>query len=209
MGLAISVGILAELAEDDPEGAEEMRDEFERINKVLKKHGLPLHAEPEQLPPFETRAPVLSFPYSCLHTLRRVYAHSIKTPGKPVSPSDSAKDVAQDPVLAEVQSPSHHLLWHSDAEGCYLPIRFSLAIESEEIAGGLVGSSNRLLDELIAVAPIIGVRLADGRLTDAEAERISTIIVNAGQYEIELMVWIALFEACRFSIDHKTAICFL
>src|SRR5947207_14986583 len=48
VGLAVTVGILLELAESDPELLEEVRDDFVKTNAVLTEHGLPTYDEPEQ-----------------------------------------------------------------------------------------------------------------------------------------------------------------
>ena len=43
MGLAICVGMLAELLEDDPEGAEAFEEDLAEVNRVLAAAGLPPH----------------------------------------------------------------------------------------------------------------------------------------------------------------------
>jgi hypothetical protein len=104
-----------------------------------------------------------------------------------------------------------HLICHSDIEGYYVPIDFDevLLDDDEEIAGGgLVGSSQRLLAELQAVAPALGIVLDGGRLPDEEAERISADVHEEGELWIEKGVWLDLFEAARLSLQHGSAIVF-
>ena len=74
MGLSITVGILADLLENDPEGAEFVRGDFDIINEILRQNGLPKHEEPTSLPMLRDRSGVTGFPYSFLHYLRRFYA---------------------------------------------------------------------------------------------------------------------------------------
>jgi hypothetical protein len=207
MGLAVTVGILADLNENDPESVDYIRDDFTAINNALAKAKLPSHIEPESLPPLDDRTPVLGFPYSCLHQLRRVYAHHVAsgTLAPPVDPDTEAED----PIIERVSGPRHHLLWHSDCEGYYIPIDFPEVIEGEDLPGGGFGSSQRLLAELQQIAELLGIRLEAGQLPDSEAERISALIdEGSNAYETEIMVWIALYEAARLSIEHRTAIQF-
>ena len=55
MGLAVEIGVLANIIEDDPEGADWLRESFDSVNAVLADHKLPPHHEPESLPPLESR----------------------------------------------------------------------------------------------------------------------------------------------------------
>lgn len=208
MGLAIVVASLAEVLADDPDFVEDIQQDFETINSLLRANGLPDHREPESMPALDSRAPIDSFPYSFLHYLRRVYAHVVEKPGVAPPALPEGEDPAEDPVIDRVGSPAHHLLWHSDAEGYYLPIDFPEVIESEDLPGGGFGSSQRLLKELVYVAPFLGIQLDDSTLSDAETERIAQAIEAEGPNYVELIVWIALFEAARLSLEHKTAIQF-
>lgn len=209
MGLGITVGILVDLLENDLETVEDLRDEFNAINVQLRKAGLPEHHEPEALPPLDARTDIGSFPYSSLHALRRVYAYNLAYPGKPVPPLPEGSRVSQDPLIEHMSSPIHHLLWHSDCEGYYIPIDFPRVIEHESLPGAGVGSSQRLLAELVSLAPVLGIVLDAGILSDAEAERIINISeAEEHPFATEFMVWISLYEAARLSIAHRTAIHF-
>ncbi|MBS0262614.1 MAG: hypothetical protein JSS02_11735 [Planctomycetes bacterium] len=213
MGLAIETGILADLICHDPEGADELRECFTRVNEVLAENRLPPHQEPEQLPAQESRAGLCSFSYSFLHHLRRVYARATDDPGWQPTPTPADEDAAEDPAIDEVTClMTSHLLCHSDCEGFYLPIHFTDVVvddrNQERIPGGFLGSSYRLQEELVMVAPILGIKLDRGALSDAEADRINRDADSETDWWIELIVWISLFEAARLSIEHQTAICF-
>jgi hypothetical protein len=213
MGLAICVGVLADLLENDPESSEMLAEEMAIANLLLAEAGHPQHDEPKALPELRSRAGIDSFPYSFIHYLRFAYAHVSQDPSWQATPLAEGYDPASDPVIEDVSSMfESHLLCHSDCEGFYFPVDFDDVIFSDddrEIPGGMLGSSFQLRSELIQVAPALGISLTPfGELEDAEADRIN----NAGESDEglyrELTCWIALFEACRISIEHRTAIVF-
>lgn len=213
MGLAIETGMLADLLDADPEGAEFVEESLNGANEVLKELGLPTHDEPRTSPSETSRAGLEGFGYSSIHHLRRYYAYITKDPKWTPTPFPEDQDPTEDPVVEEISEQlQSHLLCHSDCEGLYLPIDFSEVIidptNEDRVVGGLLGSSYRLMDELIRVAPALGIDLVDGQLTDEQAEVINEAVEEEGPLERELMVWIALFEAARISIKHKTAIVF-
>jgi hypothetical protein len=224
MGLCVTVGILAELNENDPEGAEHVRSDFDLINDILRQHGLPNHEEPMSLPSLSDRSGVTGFPYSFLHHLRRFYARWIAQTEQPFvrrlyakwigqsfqtpPPVGDSEDPANDYVLKRIASPRHHLLWHADCEGYYVPIDFPKVLEDQRLDSGGVGSSLRLLDELIVVAAPLGIMLHDRQLNDEEAHVIAEEDEARGPYWIERLVWLNLFEAARRSIEHRAAIHF-
>ena len=72
----------------------------------------------------------------------------------------------------------------------------------------MLGSSQRLLEELVFVAPALGIRLDDGRLSDEEAERIDALIDEDDGLYREYVSWLLLYESARLSIEHRTAIVF-
>ncbi|NHZ82768.1 hypothetical protein F2P44_26325 [Massilia sp. CCM 8695] len=114
-----------------------------------------------------------------------------------------------DPALeAQLDRLKSHLVCHSDAEGFYVPVAFGDPAFHAELPGGILGSSYRLLEELIVVAPAIGVELVNRALTDGEAARISQLASSEHGLYRELCAWLALYEAARLSIEHKTAIVF-
>ena len=213
MGLAIEVGALAFLVREDPEGAQWFRDDMEKINEVLAEEGQSPHVEPEVLPEIRSRADLGSFPYSFIHHLRRFYARIMVEPGWTPAPVSRGEDPTDDPALEEETSMmTSHLLCHSDAEGYYIPVDFAEPIfdetEQGRIPGEVLGSSVRLMEELVVIAPSLGITLGGGTLSDEEARRINKVGSSEEGLYLENIVWITLFEAARLSIAHRTAINF-
>ncbi|WP_432730346.1 hypothetical protein [Variovorax sp. W6] len=239
MGLAVCVGMLAELLEDDPESAEGFEEELAEVNRVLAAAGLPPHTEPRGPLELDSRASIDGFPYSFIHYLRRAYAHRVLSPDWVATPLADDVDPTADPkIQALLDGSESHLLCHSDAEGFYVPIDFQEVLfdgdgsdedEEEEkekdeedyeaegdadleelngLPGGMLGSSQRLLEELVFVAPALGIRLENGKLSDEEAERIDALIDDDNGLYREYVSWLLLYESARLSIEHRTAIVF-
>ncbi|MBK8465826.1 MAG: hypothetical protein IPL32_08345 [Chloracidobacterium sp.] len=211
MGLAISVGILADEMENDPEGADWVREEIEQINLVLSERKLPAHVEPESFPSLTTRGTMGGFPYSFLHYLRRFYAHVTADSSQLPTPLIEGQDpIDDDPYYKQVLETDcdSHLLCHSDAEGYYLPIDFDEVIVDDRVSGEMLGSSVRLMEELVKIAPHLNIRLTDGYLSDETAEFLSNEEEDSTPFWIERLVWFELYENARLSIEHKTAIYF-
>ena len=227
MGLAVCVGMLAELLEDDPESAEGFEEELAEVNRVLAAAGLPPHTEPRGPLELDSRASIDGFPYSFIHYLRRAYAHRVLSPDWMATPLADDVDPTADPkIQALLDGCESHLLCHSDAEGFYVPVDFDEVLfdgdggDEEEVEGdadieepaglpgGMLGSSQRLLEELVFVAPALGIRLDDGRLSDEEAERIDALIDEDDGLYREYVSWLLLYESARLSIEHRTAIVF-
>lgn len=209
MGLAVEVGVQSYFMENDEDGAKSMRQSLKKVNAVLAKKGLPEHVEPERLPKLESRAACNSFPYSFLHYLRRFYAHASANPRWKPKPFPMTQDPAEDPVVEDAMLMfESHLLCHSDCEGYYFPIDFDEPVFEKQIPGGMLGSSQGLKRELVITAPFLGIRIKDGALSDAEANRVNERAKTEEGFWIEQLVWLSLFEAARLSIEHKTAICF-
>jgi hypothetical protein len=214
VGLGISVGTLSWLNTEDQDGATWFKENLAGINAVLREHGLPDHVEPEQISPApKPRAELMGFPYSFVHYLRRVYAYAMAQPGwtytAPVVVDYSLQDDAV--VDDEYSLMRSHLMCHSDAEGFYVPVDFPDPLfddGSNRILGGMLGSSYGLMRELVVIAPTIGIKLDGDKLTDDEAARINAMIDGEHALDKELVVWLALFEAARLSIEHRTAISF-
>lgn len=244
MGLAVCVGMLAELLEDDPESAEGFEEELAEVNRVLAAAGLPPHTEPRGPLELDSRASIDGFPYSFIHYLRRAYAHRVLSPDWVATPLADDVDPTADPKIQSLLDGSEsHLLCHSDAEGFYVPVDFDEVLFDEEcggeedgedgedeeedgkdedddrdedeleepaggLPGGMLGSSYRLLDELVFVAPALGIRLENGKLSDEEAERIDALVDDDNGLYREYVSWLLLYESARLSIEHRTAIVF-
>ena len=209
MGLAIELGMLAQLTADGEDEADLFREQLDALNACLAAIGAPAHAEPDSIGELDNRADLLSFPYSFIHFLRHAYAHRIADAGWIATPLAADADPTSDQTLeAKMDQFDSHLLCHSDAEGLYVPVEFTEPMFHDALPGGIAGSSYRLLQELIVVAPAIGVALDNQTLSDAEAARINDLVGSEHGLYRELCVWLALYEAARLSIEHKTAIVF-
>jgi hypothetical protein len=218
MGLAINVGLLEYwLQSEDSEAAAEFRKSMEAVNEVLAEKGLAQHQEPENIGMVKRQgvSVISGFPYSCLHSLRRIYALAIDDEDWIPTPSSPDENPADEDVIEEVTyMQESHLLCHSDCGGYYLPIDFiDIIIDNKEknrIPGGILCSSYRLMDDLVFVAPKLGIDLSAGQLSDAEAKKVSVAQdPNSGDdFWNEKTAWLCLFEAARLSIEYKTAICF-
>lgn len=212
MGLAVSLGVLASGPDADPEGAEWLRKNFRQVNRVLAAHGLPSHVEPEILPDFPYRGQPLSFPYSWLHYLRRAVAFARQAPDQ-FSPIQEDANPAADERIDEELSVymDSHLICHSDCEGFYVPIDFPdpLYDDLEEgLPGGILGSSQRALHEVVQAAPLIGIPIQGGNLSNEEARKIAEEPDGSNPFWIERKVWLTMFEAFRHSIEYKCAVVF-
>lgn len=228
MGLSLMVGILADLLEEDSEGAEHAVEQFRVLNDYLTSVKLPVHREPEKCEVWS--ADMLG--YSGLHTLRRLAAHL--DAGNPLpAPSDRA---SEDPVLEAyfqevVEGPRgwlgrlfkasprfrrsyDHLIVHSDAEGFYLPFDFEdvlLPPADYPVAGMMVGSVPRLLNELERIAELLKIpsrlhsqseelwEAADSPVQDGELWQ---------RYGTESYSCVALIEGCRHSVATGAALVF-
>jgi len=187
MGVSIYVGFYAQCVQYDPDIALTIDQQLNSINKVLSERGLEEHVEPRTLGKMNNRADSSDFSYAKLFQLRQFYLDLIEG-----SPSES------------------HLVCHSDFDGFYLPINFDTVIKDKDgkIAGTWLGSSYGLIKELVHVAPVLGISLTDGLLSDETADEVNDKAWSSSRYSDELMAWIALYEAARLSIEHNSAIVF-
>jgi hypothetical protein len=213
MGLAMSVGQLAFLRREDPEGYEPLLKAFADVNRVLEANGLPPHNEPEELPEMVERSTGVGQPYDMLHYLRRAVAHAMRG-RKKLTPctGDPMEDDLYDRVLFSCES---HVICHSDCGGFYVPIDFPEPLyddlpddDDDCIEGGILGSSQGAMRELVLVAPLLKIRLTRGRLSDKEAAKIDKEEEGDTPFGTERYVWLKFYEAARLSIEYGTAIVF-
>lgn len=215
MGLAVSVGNLAWcLKEGHDEDAELIREELAEVNRVLKANSRPKHVEPEALPPLRDRSEAAGVgqPYSYLHYLRRAVAFARQAPAD-FTPAPAGYDPDKDPRIDDELSlhMDSHLICHSDCEGYYVPQDFPepLYDDGDDLPGGILGSSQQALAELVQVAPLIGIKLRAGKLSDAEAARVAADCrAGAHPYGVERYVWLRLFERFRLSVEYGAAVSF-
>jgi len=206
MGLALEVGALAFLLENDEEGASWIEADLKRLNECLAENKVEMHEEPRQLPELNWRTDLSGFPYSWTHYLRRIVAHTMRDPDWKATPLKEGEDPINDRyVLDATAEICGHFVCHSDCEGYYVPKEFYdvLFTDNGLAGGGIVGSSYRLIDELREAAPSLSIVLENGQLSDAQAELLSTVSED-DPLMIEKTVWLAFFEAARLSIEHKS-----
>ncbi|PJN22020.1 hypothetical protein CG736_29815 [Kitasatospora sp. CB02891] len=211
MGLDVMVGALIGAEEDV---ADWFREECATIGAVLEREGLPGWQEPVDGPRFSDRV----WGYSGLHTLRRVAAH-LAANGRLPEPLAEGDRASEDPELREAYydipddpaGPFDHLIHHSDCEGYYVPVDFGPVLIDEELSGGMLGSSVRLLAELRTVAEALGLpadldpyadevtAVLDGEVADPEGWQ---------RYGAESFICLQLMRAAELSVRTGAAIAF-
>jgi hypothetical protein len=209
MGLGIGVGSLAELiASGDLESVDVFRAAFAQINQVLAENGLPPHHEPESLPPLRSRARTGSLGYTWLPYFARAIAYARQAPTEftPVGKEDPAADRRLDRERSVAMD--SHIICHSDCEGFYVPVDFTDPIYDDRIWGEVLGSSQRALAELVLAAPLLGIPLRRGKLSDKAARLIAEEEDGTHPCWRERRVWLKFFEAAHNSIALGTAISF-
>jgi len=233
MGLNLAVGILADLNEGDPEGADQVRDEIDAINRYLKTIGLPKHVEPVDCPVGGAEM----YGYSGLHYLRRIAAYiELRGTLPPPGEDTASKDSVMEEYYSQLEEPSitffsrlfgkkkekkespkrtfDHLMLHSDAEGYYLPIDFEDVLfppDEFKIPGGMIGSSIKLLEECKRLANHLELPLD----MDQESDELWEASDSQGEgdlkwqrYGIESFTCLRLHNAALHSTKHNSLILF-
>ena len=192
MGLSITVGVLADLLENDEEGASWVAGHFTEINELLKANGLQEHAEPEKCDAWSRDG----YGYSGLHALREIAGlvwmnenipHDVLLTGTDTPYEEKLFATALPLVLGEdkrgwvsklfrkkQEAPSLHFLHlvvHSDAEGYYVPVDFPLplvpSVMTEDSASiWPLGSVQQLKRELITIKSHL--QIPDGLTSQSE-----------------------------------------
>jgi hypothetical protein len=209
MSLAISVG-LACGPDDDPDAVTYHRKSLRQINRLLALHGLPPHKEPESLFSLPYRGQPISFPYAWTPYLLRAVAYARQAPGQ-FCPVREGEDPASDRRLdAELYTfAESHVICHSQTEGYYVPIDFPEWLCDNRkggLPGGILGSSQQALGEIVQTAPLLGIRLNGRDLSDQEALAVGQEPDGSHPCWIERKVWLSMFEAFRLSVEHKCAV---
>lgn len=192
MGLALEVGMLADLIVHDEEGAQWFREDLAKLDGVLQRAGLAAHVEPADSAVHSAS----TYGYSGLHYLRRCAAH-LQYNGRlppPLAPDEQAmhdprytqysaefvdeNDGAEPGTFAK-PSPRlfDHLIMHSDAEGFYVPQDFERVIIADDESYGWIGSSHTLRRECARLAAAL--ELPNDLLANYESERLSVAIQEA------------------------------
>jgi hypothetical protein len=207
MGQGLSVFYTAGMAKTDPEGADHWREIFAAANSVLAKNEKPTWDEPEYAQPMQLRPHLASFPYEWTWLLRRAASYAVQDP--PEAPVPTFDDPRQDAVLTdELTMFRSHLVSLAEPCGCYVPIALSLPLwlpEKSIVPGGFLGSSVALVNELVAIAPLIGITLRDRMLDDATAAKIMSD-EEAIPHACDRKAWLSFFELGRASVKHGTAL---
>ncbi len=185
MGVSIYVGFYASCLKYDPDIAVTLEQQFKAMNTVLVEQGVSTHTEPTAIVDMKNRAASNDFSYGKIFQLRQLYTDTM-----------------------DGHSSESHLVCHSDFDGFYLPVEFHNVSNDKRIQGTFLGSSYELMKELVSLAPELGISLRDGILCDEEAAEVNARAWSSDRHSDELMAWIALFEAARLSIEHKSAIVF-
>jgi hypothetical protein len=219
MGLSIEVGIVADLLVNDEEGAEHFQQEF----SALSRHLTSIHLQPHVEPPDVEVWSGDMHGYSGLHYLRRLAAHLHYTQTLP-APGDenSARGALLQRYYTDFDRSDtqqafgayDHLIIHSDAEGYYIPQDFERVIipgESCPVAGGMVGSSQRLRKECEKIAAVLQLPLelqaGDERVFNA-AESQGTGATVWERYGRESYSCLQLYHAAGHSVSTHAAIVF-
>ena len=229
MGLSLEVGILADLKDSDEEGVEYHREAFERLNTFLASRGLPRHSEPLDCEVWSADMAG----YSTLHDVRRIAAYLDCDRQLPAaSTGQSSKDPCLEGYWAAVEGkesgfvgrlfrprPKYrrefdHLIIHSDAEGYYLPIDFPDVLFPPahlEIAGGMVGSVPRLLQEIERLARRLEIPVGVETDTDELSDLLRAPLAEGPlwqRYGRESFGCVTLREGCRHAMATGAALVF-
>eukprot|EP00937_MAST-01D_sp_MAST-1D-sp2_P003933 g3933.t1 len=226
-------------------GTPALERQLSAANALLVSAGLEEHREPSLgLREFSgMRCTHCRIEQSWLESLQRFCAHTMRTPGcvpeplpnEPGMGADTA-DPHDDGVMDEVLARGcrSHLLCHAP-EGLFVPVPFEAPIYDVEgsVPGSWLGSSQQLLEEIVALSPPLGINLRPlrGRVArlgggfDISADTAAGINALAAQatrgddgpavaaattpYWREHVAWFALYEAARLSVRHGTAIALL
>ncbi|WP_088252864.1 hypothetical protein [Fimbriiglobus ruber] len=220
MGLAVRVGSLAHALRYDPDAVDTLRGDIKEINRVLNANGLPVHLEPEIVPPIRDREGLTwdrgikqglwlsSMPYAWLAHLWRAVAYAKQAPEEFSPVSDGVNPVDDERVVEELCSNESHLICHSPTEGYFVPVDFPepLLDAEDKLPGGMLGSSQRCFQELIQVAPLLEIPLEQGQVSDAVARAIHEEEEGSHPYWIERYCWLYLSERFRQSLEFKSMV---
>jgi hypothetical protein len=218
VGLAVEVGIVADLRLNDEEGAAYFRELFGRLNGWLPSQNLQPHIEPETLGGASGYSAGM-YGYSGLHTLRRIAAYLQLHDGLPEEAAirDAAKDEVVEAFYEEFPvggSRFDHLMMHSDAEGLYLPQEFDEVLfppDELKVPGCMIGSVPQLLAECQALAEAMELPTD----LNPEGEELGALLESEEPgtegwrcYPVESYTCLHLIAACQSSLATGAAVVF-
>jgi hypothetical protein len=218
MGLSVTIGIPA-IDLDDDDIRKRYESDFRLVNRLLKAAGVPSHRE--RMPASDWWQAEMG--YGSLHFLRR-FAAGIAVNGQPpVSLKKNARASTEPEIPAyrekrqsgEGEAKYDHLIFHSDAEGYYVPVDFPEVLNGNgavPLTGGWLGSTVRLRQECEDLAGHLGlpVTLDFDLDDDAEWKRLKKATKGATWhgYPIEAFVCAVLLRASLLSVERRAAIVF-
>ena len=145
--------------------------QFDLINTILAEQGLPEHEEVQgglSAEALRTRHPVRALPSSWLDRLKSLQAATLVDGGRDIKTAPALRAFMaradRDELIAAAHGAGHrtHLLCHS-AGGFFVPVDFGATPPPYDrlgrMPGGWLGSSVQLLDELLALSPLLDISL--------------------------------------------------
>ena len=133
---------------------------------------------------------------------------------------DPMRDPYVDRAISLTYSPTHpaaaaHLIWHSDAQGYYLPVDFSEVIfpaDEFKIPGEMIGSAVALREECARLAKILelpdGLDPEDREVWECASQQGYPSATRWREYGIETFTCLRLLRACEIALDSGCAIVF-
>lgn len=185
MTVGLTVGVLADLDENDPEGVDMIQTDFAAINKMLQDFDLPSHHEPSQCEVTFNDG----FPHTWINALCEVaglvavgrsipmnqvilgeytpYANDLFDALLPYFTGLEYEKVLENPTLLKGgglpgMPPFVQLLSHNRFEGYYIPVDAAvplmpLSVEEGKNVAWPVGSAQRLRSELLLLAAALKI----------------------------------------------------
>jgi hypothetical protein len=199
MTLSITVGLEPQMRQH-PETAAAV----DLINRMLVDAGLPPHEEPVTVPDDAQWRPA-DLPYTFWDRLQRLQAWANQR-GELPPPLQDGADARHDSVIEdEIAMLDSHVVLHS-AEGFYVPAVFDEPMVDDQLPGRILGSSQRLMQDLQRSGRILGITADGGRLPAAVIEEIHQADRSQHPYAPERSIWLAMYDAARRSIQHHALI---
>jgi hypothetical protein len=214
MGLTLRVGCPKHL---DRKGRTRWLSRFKEVNQALAAAGLPPHSEPTDLGGLEPLECEM-VGYHGLHYLRRIAAHLWHTGTLP--PPGDRDHLGDDPIIKkyyaetfDLEAPFQHLMYHSDAQGFYLPQRFNKWRLARPGDIWRIGSSSQLLSECEALSEVLAIPADDDPelmewLTDDPYQTQGKSDLMWQNYGYETYTCLQLLEACQLSTQTGAAVVF-
>lgn len=199
MTMSITVGLEPQLRQHPDIAAA-----VQLINRMLLDAGLPPHEEPVTVPDDAQWSPV-DLPYTFWDRLQRLQAW-VNQRGELPPPLDDGADARSDPMISdEIAMLDSHVVLHS-TEGFYVPAVFDEPLVDDQLPGRILGSSQRLMQDLRRSGKVLGITADGGRLPVSVVEEIQRDAESEHPYERERSIWFALYDAARRSVEHHALI---